>query len=98
MGKLTREHPIETAEIKDAIRQYIVDVLLLGEDKNFTDAASLLDTGVLDSTGAMELVAFLEETFGVSISDSEIIADNLDSVDRIGALIERKRANFSPSI
>lgn len=98
MGKLSREHPIETPAIKDAVRQYIVDALLLGDDQNLTDTASLLDTGVLDSTGAMELVAFLEETFGVSIGDSEIIADNLDSVDRICALIERKRANILPSI
>lgn len=97
MGKMTREHPIEASMIKDIVRQYIVDTLLLGDGSNFTDAASLLDTGILDSTGAMELVAFLEETFGISIGDSEIIADNLDSVDRIGALIERKCTNLSPS-
>jgi len=97
MGDLSRDPSAETSRTKHKVRKYIIETLLLGDDRNFTDAASLLDTGVLDSTGAMELVAFLEDSFGISIGDNEIIADNLDSVDRICALIERKCSDLSTS-
>lgn len=80
----------QQAEVRQKIRVYIVDNLLLGSGDPFADDQSLLEAGILDSTGAMELVAFLEHEFDFSINDDEITADNLDSVDHICALIARK--------
>jgi acyl carrier protein len=79
-----------TNDTKDVIRQYIIDNLLLGQGSTLDDDTSLLDSGALDSTAAMELVAFLEQTFNVQIQDREINPDNLETVNRISAMIERK--------
>jgi acyl carrier protein len=56
-----------------------------------TDSASLLDLGVVDSTGVLEIMGFLESTFGVTVEDDEIVPENLDSIERIAAFVERKR-------
>jgi acyl carrier protein len=53
--------------------------------------ASLMDSGILDSTGVLELVTYLEEAFGVSVDDTDLTPDNLDSLGRIAAFVEGKR-------
>jgi acyl carrier protein len=73
------------------VRAYVIENMLLGEDSGFEDTTSLLDAGILDSTGAMELVAFLEKDFGISVQDMEIAPENLDSVERICAFVARKQ-------
>lgn len=75
---------------KDVIRTYIIENLLLGQGEAIDDDTSLLDAGALDSTAAMELVSFLEQTFQVEIQDREINPDNLETVSRISAMIQRK--------
>lgn len=72
------------------VRAYIIDNLLLGSGTDLDDGASLIEAGILDSTGAMELVAFLESAFGLAVADDELVPDNLDSVLRIKAFVERK--------
>jgi acyl carrier protein len=57
--------------------------------------ASLLDAGIIDSTGVLELVAFLEGPLGLIIADSEIVPENLDSIQAIGVFVETKRAGAS---
>jgi acyl carrier protein len=79
-------------DIKQSIRTYIVQELLLGAQDDLADDASLLEAGALDSTAAMELVAFLETTFGFKVEDEEISVENLDTVARIAKLVERKTA------
>ncbi len=86
----------QEAELRRKVRSYVIENLLLGVTESFDDQASLLEAGILDSTGAMELVAFLEAEFGLSIADDEIIADNLDSIDHIYALVVRKVAAIEP--
>ena len=73
------------------IRAYLVDTFLLGEDDGFADDESLLEHGIVDSTGVMELVAFLEDAFAVAIADDELVAANLDSVTQMAAFVQRKR-------
>jgi acyl carrier protein len=86
-----KEHPSSiAADIRARIRAYIVDNLLLGADAELAEAASLIEAGVLDSTGAMELVGFLEQAFMISVSDAEIVPENLDSLDGIAAFVMRK--------
>ncbi len=77
---------------KTAIRHFVVENFLLGHADTLTDTASFLDEGIIDSTGVLQVIAFLEETFAISVSDSELIPENLDSIDAIAAFVERKRS------
>lgn len=73
------------------IRQFIDDNFLFREDRTaIADTESLLEAGLIDSTGILELVAFLESEFGIQMADAEIVPDNLDSIARIVAYVERK--------
>lgn len=54
---------------------------------------SLLDSGLIDSTGIIEVVAFLESEFGIRVEDEEIVPENFETVRRIAALVESKRAS-----
>jgi acyl carrier protein len=72
------------------IRAFLVDSFLLGDDDGFDNDVSLLDSGIIDSTGVMEVVAFLEETYGIEVADDELVADNLDSVSRLARFVVRK--------
>jgi len=78
---------------RQKIRQFIVDQFLFGEegDPPLADTDSLLDNEVMDSTGALELVMFLEETFEITVEDEELVPANLDSVQRATELVLRKR-------
>ena len=58
--------------------------------QDLDDNASFLDTGIVDSTGVMELIGFLEEEFEITIEDTELIPDNLDSVNRVARFLEGK--------
>jgi acyl carrier protein len=72
------------------VRTYIIDNFLLGSGDHLQDGTQLMETGILDSTGVMELVAFLESAFGIVIAEEEIIPENLNSLDNISAFIVRK--------
>ena len=80
-----------TPAIAGQVRAFLVDTFLLGDDDGFAADESLLDSGIVDSTGVMEVVAFLEESFGIAIDDDELVADNLDSVERLAAFVSRKQ-------
>jgi acyl carrier protein len=78
-------------DIKKQIRQYLAENFLFSSNGfNLGDDASLLEEGIIDSTGVLELVMFVEETFNVEVSDEEIIPDNFDSVDNLAAYVEFK--------
>jgi len=78
--------------IRSAIRNFIEENFLFQiGDQNLADDQSLLEAGVVDSTGVLELVAFLEDTFHLQIPDKDIIPQNLDTVDSITAFIERNQ-------
>ena len=78
---------------KQAIRSFIVESFLFGEDAGMpADQDSLIEGSIIDSTGVLELVAFLEEKFGLTVADADIVPANLDSVDAIAAFVQRKGA------
>ncbi|HYD69627.1 acyl carrier protein [Azospirillum sp.] len=87
----TNTEPTIESIVTQQIRAFIVENFLLGKDSGFDNAESLLESGIIDSTGIMHVVAFLEESFGIAIDDDDLIADNLDSVERIAGFVERKR-------
>jgi acyl carrier protein len=74
------------------IRDFVVETFLLGDDDGFDDDDSLIEGGIVDSTGVMEIVAFLEETYGVAVADDELVAENLDSITRLRAFVDVKLA------
>jgi acyl carrier protein len=78
--------------IKSAARQYIQENFLMGAAESYADDASFMDAQLLDSTGFLELVQFLEETYAIKIEDEEMMPDNLDSLDAVAAFVSRKRA------
>jgi len=78
--------------VKDQIRQYILKNYLFSTDESaLKDDVSLMQAGIIDSTGVLELITFLEEEFGVKVADEEMTPENLDSVDRIVAFVGSKR-------
>ncbi len=79
--------------ITTKIRSYLRDNFLFGNDEEIADGDSLLERGVIDSTGAMELVGFLETEFTVTVSDRDLVPGNLDSIAAMTAFVERKLAD-----
>lgn len=78
-------------KIKDTIRMYVKDNFLFGfNDEDLHDDTSFLEIGVLDSTGIMEMVTFIEREFGVSVLDEEIVSENLDSINMISNFVSKK--------
>ena len=73
------------------VRKFVVDNFLFGDDGGLGDDTSFMEGGIIDSTGILELIAFLEKTFGVKIEDGELVPENLDSLARVAQFIERKK-------
>ena len=73
-----------------ALRAFIAENFLFRADADISDDQSLLESGVIDSTGVLELIAFLEATYGISIADEEIVPENLDSIDSMACYLARK--------
>ncbi|MCX5844296.1 MAG: acyl carrier protein [Deltaproteobacteria bacterium] len=74
----------------DTVRQFIIENFLFGEESKLEDDMSFLENGIIDSTGILELIAFLEETYNIKVEDEELIPENLDSLSNAAAFIETK--------
>lgn len=73
------------------IKAFIVSNFLFGQEgKGISDDQSFLETGVIDSTGLLELVSFVEQKYGIAIGDREMVPENLDSLRNISQLVARK--------
>jgi acyl carrier protein len=81
------------SSIRERIRTFIVDTFFVDE---FADDDSFLRKGLIDSTGMMELVAFLEQDFGLKLEDRELVPENLDSLSRVVAFVEKKQQQRLP--
>jgi acyl carrier protein len=78
--------------IQDEVRTFIIETFLFGSGgETLKNDASLLEQGIIDSTGVLELVNFLENTYGIEVEDEELHPDNLDSIERIEAYVVRKQ-------
>ena len=79
-------------QLKSEIVDFIIENFLYGRDGDGLDHdASLLENGIIDSTGVLEFVSFVERTYGIFVTDDELVPDNFDSVNRLAAYIVRKR-------
>lgn len=80
-------------DTKTAIRAFIIENFLFGDDNHpLPDDMSLIDNDLVDSTGILELVGYIEKEFGFKVEDREIVPANLDSIARILAYVDSKRA------
>ena len=79
--------------LQTEIKQFILQNFLFTSDEAaVANSESLMEKGVVDSTGILELIMHLEERYGIKVQDEEMLPANLDSIDRIAAFVERKRA------
>jgi acyl carrier protein len=81
------------SDIAPKISSFIQDNLLLGRSVDVAGAPSFLEAGIIDSTGVLELVQFLEETWSFSVRDEEMVPENLDSLAKLEAFVRRKLGN-----
>lgn len=72
------------------IRAFVIQNFMFGQGAQLADDESFLEAGIIDSTGVLELVGFLETTFGIAVADEDLVPANLDSVARVARFVERK--------
>jgi len=83
--------------IKTALRGFITESFLPSAGlESFVDDDSFMETGIIDSTGVLELLEFIEETFAIKIEDEEVVPANLDSLNNLSAFIQRKKIHAGP--
>lgn len=80
-------------EIKEKIYNFLEEnVMLDTEEENISDDESFMENGIIDSTGILELVSYIEEEFGFEVADDELVPDNFDSVNKLTEYINKKTA------
>jgi acyl carrier protein len=78
--------------IREQVRQFVTSNFYLASLGILADTTSFLETGIIDSTGVLEIVSFLERDFGLVLNDSEIVPENLDSIANIAGFVEGRRS------
>jgi acyl carrier protein len=79
----------------ETVKDFVVENFLYGEDSMLKEDTSFLEEGIIDSTGILELIAFLEETYGLTIRDEEYVPENFDTLGNVARFLERK---LSPAV
>lgn len=83
-----------TATIRETVKAFVIENFLFGDTTHpLADTESLIENGIIDSTGVLELVAFIEDRYGIAVADADIVPANLDSLERITAFITSKTAS-----
>lgn len=82
-------------DLKNKIKAFIIENYLFGNANGLNDETSFLEEGIIDSTGVLELITFLEETFAIKVEDDELIPENLDSISNVTVFVEKKRSSAS---
>ena len=78
------------SETKDKVRAFVIENFMFGNDEGLEDDTSFLENGIIDSTGILELVNFLDEEFSISVEDEELIPENLDSIKNVTSYLQKK--------
>ena len=74
----------------NAVKEFIIENFLFGEEDQLMPDTDFFDKGIIDSTGVIELVSFLEETFNITIDDEELIPQNLSSLNKVDLFLQKK--------
>lgn len=77
-------------DIEKAVREFVIRNFLFEENRTLTAETSFLDNGIIDSTGVLELITFIEETYGIRFENHEVVPEYLDSIQNIASFVERK--------
>ena len=83
-------------ELNKKVRDFVTSNFYVADPRSLEDRTSLLDQGIIDSTGVLEVIMFIETTFCVTVEDSEMLPENLDSIERIAAFVARKTSQPAP--
>lgn len=81
-----------TSDVKQQVRQFILDNFMMAAAAEIPDEASFMDRHIIDSTGFLELISFVEQTFDIQVTDEEMVPENLDSLNNIERYVHKKRA------
>jgi len=87
---------VEGMDVLETVKAYVVENFLFGDDSRIGPDTEFLENGILDSTGVLELVGFLEEKFGIRVEDDELVPDNMNSLEKITIYILKKNGKFQP--
>jgi acyl carrier protein len=87
---------VEGMDVLETIKAYVVENFLFGDDSRIDPDIEFLENGILDSTGVLELVGFLEEKFGIRVEDDELVPDNMNSLEKITHYISKKTGKSQP--
>jgi len=79
----------------EPVRAFIVENFLFGRSGELSDGQSFLESGIIDSTGILELVTFLEKTYSIQVGEEELIPENLDSISNISRYLRSKTSSTS---
>lgn len=88
---------MDRGAIAHTLRSFIKENYLLGKEFAFGDGDSFLEYSIIDSIGILQLVTFLQDTYGITVHDSELLPENLDSIDAVTAFLCRKRDGAAPA-
>ena len=80
----------ESIQYSETIKQFIVDNFLFGDATKLSVDTPLFEKGIIDSTGILELVAFIEDNFKVTVGDDELVQDNFSSVNSMDKFLQTK--------
>lgn len=81
------------SDLKSKIKEFIIENFLFGNSDGLNDDTSFLEEGIIDSTGVLELINFVEEEFDIKLDDDELIPENLDSINNVAVFLQHKRGN-----
>ena len=84
------ERHVRVMSYAGEVREFVLTNFLFGDGAGLKDDASFLDTGVVDSTGILELIMFVEQKYGIKVETDEMVPENLDSIEKVAGYVERK--------
>ena len=77
-------------DLERTVREFVIKNFIFEDDGSLTPVTSFLDNAIIDSTGVLELIAFVEETYGIKVEDHDIVPENLDSIRNVAAFVKRR--------
>lgn len=81
---------VSNSQLRAAVLEFLQSNFMFDKKKTVTDDQSLLESGIVDSTGILELIGFLEQTYNIRFRDDELVADNFDTLGKLTAFMDRK--------
>ena len=90
----TGSHSEDSVRLR--VKQFVMENFYVTDPSELLDGTSLIANGTVDSTGMLEIIAFLESEYGIKILDAEMVPANLETLERISGFVERKRGAGAP--